>query len=105
MLRAENAMPLAKIFELPKKFSVCVMYWFKLASLKPLISDLLSARLKNAAVLAFCNDTSVPNTGASGVLTNPNKLPESSTTEMVTSAAEPKGRRICARVWLATFND
>ena len=51
----------------------------------------------NAAVRAFCNDTSVPNTGASRVRAMPRISPCVSTTEMVTRACEPSGRRICAR--------
>ena len=45
---------------------------------------------------AFCSDTSVPKTGASGVRTMPRICPVVSTTEIVTSALLPSGRRICA---------
>jgi len=58
--------------------------------------------VKNAAVRAFCSATSVPNTGASGVRTSPSTTPFVSTTVTVTCAAEPRGRRICARARLAT---
>ena len=51
---------------------------------------------------AFCSDTSVPNTGASGVRTMPRISPVVSTTEIVTSALLPSGRRIWPRAASAT---
>ena len=60
---------------------------------------------KNEAVRAFCNETSVPNIGASGVRAMPRILPSRSTTETVTCAKLPfSGRRICARAEKATLS-
>jgi hypothetical protein len=58
---------------------------------------------KRRAARAFCTETSVPKTGASGVRTRPTTTPFVSTTLIVTCAVEPSGRRICARVRLATL--
>ena len=57
---------------------------------------------KNIALRAFCSETSVPNTGASGVRTMPRIVPSMSTTEIVTSTKLPSGWRICARDCSAT---
>ena len=56
---------------------------------------------KNAAVRAFCSETSMPNIGASRVRTMPRMTPFESTTEIVTRAGAPSGRRICARARFA----
>ncbi len=55
----------------------------------------------NAAVRAFCKDTSIPNTGASRVRAMPSMTPVVSTTLTVTRAGSPRGRRICARARFA----
>ena len=58
-------------------------------------STLKAAALeKNRVLRAFCSETSVPKTGASGVRTSPTILPSTSTTEIVTSTKLPSGCRI-----------
>ena len=59
---------------------------------------------KNAAVRAFCSDTSVPKIGASGERTSPSTAPLVSTTAIVTCARLSSGWRICARARLMIVN-
>src|SRR5262249_32107139 len=59
------------------------------------------AVLKNAAVRAFCADTSKPNVGASCVRKIPSMFPARSTIVMLTRARSPSGRRMPARVRFA----
>ena len=72
----------------------------RLGSTLPRRSDAALGSEKNAAVRAFCSDTSMPKTGASGARTMPSTTPRVSTTEIETSATLLSGSRICARVWL-----
>src|SRR5713226_873236 len=67
----------------------------------PLNNTPAFAREKNAAVRAFCTDTSKPNTGASKVRKTPSTTPFASTTAIVTRALLPSGCRIAARVMFA----
>ena len=59
---------------------------------------------KKAAVRAFCSETSVPNTGASGDRAIANIVPRVSTSEIVTCARLSSGLRICARARLMIVN-
>ena len=58
---------------------------------------------KKLTVRAFCTETSMPNTGASGARTTPRIWPRVSTTEMVTWARLSSGRRIWPRALLMTM--